>query len=67
MDVYVRLMSLPHLLGTTLETIPAPIPYIFPDESVIERWRGELASVTGLKVGILWRGNPATRTIGCAR
>jgi glycosyltransferase involved in cell wall biosynthesis len=29
-DVHASLMSLPHLLGTTGETIPANIPYLYP-------------------------------------
>ncbi len=32
-DVHAPLMSLPHLLGTTLETIPANIPYLQPPAS----------------------------------
>ena len=30
-DVYAPLMSLPRIFGTTLETIPADVPYLFPD------------------------------------
>jgi len=57
-DVHIGLMSLPHRCGTRLETIPAPIPYIFPDARAIERWRRELAATRGLKVGVVWKGNP---------
>ena len=59
-EIQVRapLMSLPHLLGTTLETIPAPIPYL-------ENVEGKEFSLDGvapgrlanLKVGIVWECN----------
>ncbi|KAM3108270.1 tetratricopeptide repeat protein [Phormidesmis sp. 146-33] len=50
-DCYVPLLSLPHLLGTTLETIPAPIPYLStPFSASTPR--------TSLKVGFVWAGNP---------
>jgi len=57
-DVHVSLMSLPHRCKTRLKTIPAPIPYIFPDDRAIERWRRELAGTDGFKVGVVWKGNP---------
>ncbi|WP_181357441.1 tetratricopeptide repeat protein [Stenomitos frigidus] len=59
-DVYAPLMSLPGILGTTLETVPAQIPYLTPPaESNVQ-----LAILTGLeqshqpplKVGIVWSG-----------
>ena len=57
-DVYAPLMSLPGIFGTTLETISADVPYLFPEESLVERWRGELAPTHELRVGIAWQGNP---------
>lgn len=51
---YLPLMSLPHVLGTRLETIPAAIPYLkVPDGTPAIVPEGE-----GLKVGLVWRGNP---------
>jgi hypothetical protein len=57
-DVYVPLLSLPALFQTTVATVPAEIPYIYTDESLIERWGRELAGVSGFKIGISWRGSP---------
>ena len=57
-DVYAPLMSLPGIFGTTLETIPADVPYLFPDETLVERWSGELGSTDEIRVGIAWQGNP---------
>jgi tetratricopeptide (TPR) repeat protein len=57
-DVHAALMSLPGLLGTRLETIPADLPYIHADAERVERWGRELAAYPELKVGINWQGNP---------
>ncbi|HEY9672213.1 MAG TPA: tetratricopeptide repeat protein [Waterburya sp.] len=54
-DTQAPLMSLPYLMGTTLDTIPAPIPYIFPSRS--HPLRLEAPPGTRLKVGIVWTGN----------
>ena len=42
-DVHASLMSLPALLGTTLSTVPARVPYLFNDPVVFDRWRSVLA------------------------
>jgi hypothetical protein len=57
-DVHAPLMSLPHLLGTTLETIPAEVPYFTADPQAVARWRGELDAAPGINVGIAWAGSP---------
>ena len=51
-------MNVPGLTATSVEAIPADVPYIFPDPELVERWRRELAGTPGLKVGINWQGNP---------
>ncbi|TAD83836.1 MAG: tetratricopeptide repeat protein [Oscillatoriales cyanobacterium] len=56
-DVHAPLMSLPYILGTTLETIPANIPYLAPPAEC----KFALASDAKLKVGIVWAGNPKRR------
>ena len=57
-DVQAPLMSLPAIFGTTLQTVPAEVPYLFADEDLIERWRQRLADHDGFKVGIAWQGSP---------
>ena len=52
------LMSLPLVFGTTLETIPASVPYLIPDHADLDRWRSRLHALPGLRVGLVWRGNP---------
>ena len=56
-DVYASLMSLPCILKTTLDSVPATIPYLSADEELVAQWKQELAQFTGLKVGIAWQGN----------
>ena len=51
-------MSLPAILGTTLQTIPAEIPYLAADPSLVARWRDELDGIDEFKIGVVWQGNP---------
>jgi tetratricopeptide (TPR) repeat protein len=62
-DFEAPLMSLPHLLGTSLETIPAATPYLFADQEKIRTW-GERMSTDRFKVGICWQGSTAKAAIG---
>jgi tetratricopeptide (TPR) repeat protein len=56
-DSYTSLMDLPGIFGTTLETIPADVPYIYADSAKVEHWRGRLCG-SHFKVGIVWAGRP---------
>jgi tetratricopeptide (TPR) repeat protein len=60
-QVQVPLMSLPLTFGTSLETIPADIPYLSADTARLAAWRRELAGLSAVKVGIAWQGNPKHR------
>ncbi len=57
-DLQVPLMSLPRIFGTTLDTIPAQVPYLQPDAAKLSRWCAALAEVRQLRVGVVWAGNP---------
>ncbi len=57
-DYYVNLMSLPRLLGVTLDNLSATIPYLSPDPARVAEWRARLQDIRGKKVGIVWAGNP---------
>jgi tetratricopeptide (TPR) repeat protein len=56
-DVEAPLLSIPGKLGTTLDTVPAEVPYLFGDPDLERRWRGELRRFRGFKIGIAWQGN----------
>ena len=57
-DFHAPLLSLPHILGTTLETVPREVPYLAADPALVAHWRGQLARFPGLKIGIAWQGQP---------
>jgi hypothetical protein len=57
-DVSAYLLSLPRLLGTTSVNIPANVPYLAPEDALVQRWRGELERYQGFKVGLCWQGDP---------
>jgi tetratricopeptide (TPR) repeat protein len=59
--VHAPLLSLPGILGTTMDTIPAPVPYLRAEDSRVARWRRELGGLPGFRVGIVWGGNPEHR------
>jgi Flp pilus assembly protein TadD len=42
-DVHAPMLSLPAILGTTTESIPARIPYLATDAFLVDHWRTELA------------------------
>jgi hypothetical protein len=50
------LLSVPRVFGTTLETIPAEVPYLRADPARVEAWHRELGP-DGFKIGIAWQGN----------
>jgi tetratricopeptide (TPR) repeat protein len=56
-DVQAALLSLPGILGTTLETVPAKVPYLAADPALEESWRRDLGHGGDLKIGITWQGS----------
>jgi Flp pilus assembly protein TadD len=72
-DVHAPIMSLPAILGTTLSSVPAEIPYLSADAMTVADWKqvvaGALPGGTGVtngegcgarpyRIGIAWQGNP---------
>jgi tetratricopeptide (TPR) repeat protein len=61
-DWHVPMLSLPYAFGTTVETIPANIPYVKVDDSRRKSWLARLESASpagrNLRVGLAWAGNP---------
>jgi tetratricopeptide (TPR) repeat protein len=70
-NVQAPLLSLPRICGTTVDTIPASVPYLFADRALVERWRQKLAylhdetrqataqvpyGVRNVLIGINWSG-----------
>jgi tetratricopeptide (TPR) repeat protein len=57
-DLQAALLSLPGLLGTTLQTIPASAPYLAAEPELADLRRRELSNTGSFKVGIAWQGSP---------
>ena len=72
-DVHASLLSLPGLFHTTVDNLPATVPYVHTDPALIEEWRPKLSQPNDqesdighrtsnikrvFKVGIAWQGNP---------
>ncbi|MXN79800.1 tetratricopeptide repeat protein [Burkholderia sp. 4701] len=56
-DYACPIMSLPLLCGTTVDTIPATVPYLRVPSQRVERWRSSVPA-DGFKVGLVWAGDP---------
>jgi tetratricopeptide (TPR) repeat protein len=55
-DYQISLMSMAHAFASTLETLPAAVPYLFADAERVARWR-ERIGTDGFRVGIVWQGS----------
>lgn len=55
-DCHLPLMSLPRLFGTTLETIPASMPYLQPPAGRLPFWQSVLPDTGRPRVGLCWAG-----------
>ncbi|HKU51594.1 MAG TPA: hypothetical protein VJQ25_03935, partial [Nitrospira sp.] len=53
-DAHVSLMSLPHVLGLTPDTIPADKKWIHADHALAEAWKPGLE---GRTIGLVWAGS----------
>ena len=60
-DYYVWMMSLPVRHATTHATVPRSIPYLRADRARVEKWEQLLAAYPGIKIGLVWAGNPHNR------
>jgi tetratricopeptide (TPR) repeat protein len=56
-DVHCPLGSLPLAFKTTLDTVPADVPYLRVSEEAVAKWRPRIESLKGKKIAIAWAGN----------
>lgn len=61
-DFWAPLLTLPHLLKTTLQTVPHEAPYLFAKQDRINYWKEKLAHDKNFKIAICWQGNPNYNT-----
>jgi hypothetical protein len=55
-DYHCPLMSLPHAFSTTLDTVPACVPYLRAETGKVRHWSEQLPSTDNLRVGLVWSG-----------
>jgi tetratricopeptide (TPR) repeat protein len=53
-DFRCPVMSLALAFGTTVETIPAEVPYLHADPARVSEWRIRLSSLHGRRIGLVW-------------
>jgi hypothetical protein len=60
-DWHIPMLSLPLALGTTIQTVPAEVPYLRVDPSLRKSWSARVHAATPpgtkLRVGLAWAGN----------
>ncbi len=56
-DMHAALVSMPTIAGTTMSSVPAPMPYLSADPALAQRWESRVKSLDGLRVGIAWQGD----------
>ena len=61
-DLQIPMLNLPSVYKTTLETVPAHIPYLFADKNLVAFWKKQLTHNTNFKIGICWHGDLAHST-----
>ena len=55
-DLQVPLMSLPHILGSTLENLPPADCFAVP-EALTDKWRQRWRRLQGQRIGLAWQGS----------
>jgi len=55
-DLQCPLLSVPYLLKTRIDTIPADVPYIRPRADRLDAWRDRMPRDKKPKVGVVWAG-----------
>ena len=57
-DYHCSSISLARLFKTDIDSIPASIPYVFPNINSLEACQKKLGYTTHQRIGIAWRGSP---------
>jgi hypothetical protein len=52
----VPILSLPHILGTDLDSIPSAPSYFHANSDAVKVWEKTFSNLPGLKVGLCWAG-----------
>lgn len=60
-DLHCPLLTLPLALGTTLDSIPATVPYLRANPDLQAKWLALLGTKDRLRIGLVWSGSPLHR------
>src|SRR5262249_32331446 len=63
-DLHCPLASLPLAFATTLDAIPARLPYLRPPPGRIAAWHTKLPAAPTPRVGLVWSGEPRHKNDG---
>lgn len=55
-DVHLPLMSLPHVLGTQVDSIPAAVPYLAANPAMVAGWESRFGHTRDPNIRIVWAG-----------
>ncbi len=60
-DLQCPLMSLPLAFGTEVTSIPADVPYLFANQTLVQKWQARLSEKTSTKpkIGLAWSSTSA--------
>ena len=58
-DLHCPMLSLPLAFGTTIDSIPAGVPYLYADAAQVAAWKGRLGGLDakGPQIGLVWAGD----------
>ena len=56
-DLYCPVMSLPIAFNSTVQSIPAPTPYLQAKPEKLAQWATRLGPQQGPRIGLVWSGN----------
>jgi tetratricopeptide (TPR) repeat protein len=56
-DAQIAISSLPRAFGTRLDSVPAEVPYLRPENWRLPRWSQRIGA-HGFRIGCVWQGNP---------
>ena len=56
-DYHIPIMSLPLAFNTSINNIPALIPYLFSDKTKREYWNKKIKKKTKPRIGLVWSGS----------
>lgn len=57
-DYWTPIMSIPGIMGVTLQNLPHQLQYLAPRADMVQEWQQRLGPKKRLRVGVCWSGRP---------